>query len=360
MASLVVATGVRLLGMNALRVNLFKMLLLLVPVEVAMALAWRRTPRGMGASLTSAGLLLAPFLVISFLADVANMQVEEGYSYSLLALSLAILLFQLNRRNRQPLLWGTIFAVSTAGIYLAKSSMIPVVAVLVVSFLWLERRLAPRVLVVVLVLSAPLGWATYQQYASGRFSIGTSIDGINLHKSNSPEFLALYPPAPGQTLDGHDQDLNRGLSFRDEWTFNEYHQKTAIAFLKSHPVETLQGDERKLWVMFVSLRKVGSSESTGRLLLAETAGLVLFRLVLWVAIAGSIFVLVRGQRVCGGSLQVYGLVFLAVVCAVALPYLLGFAYTRHVSVLICPAALMCCRLLQPEASRSPACVVGTI
>jgi len=356
LATLVVVSGIKLVGMDPMRVDLLKMVLFLLPVELAIFVTWRRLPNRKGRIWATAGLLLAPFLMPSFLADVANMQVEEAYSYSLLALSVALLLFQIGRRDEveedRPLLWGLIFALSTAGTYLAKSSMILVVAVLVLSYLWLERRTRERVLVLVFVLAAPVGWAIYQHHASGRFSVGTSIDGINLHKSNQPEFLGLYPPQAGATLDGHDRDLNRGLVFADEWTFNDYHQKAALAFIKAHPSDTLRGDERKLWVMFVALRKIGSSESTGGMLAAETLGLVLFRLILWAALAGAVVFLARGAReLSAHSLAGSGLIFLAVVGTVVFPYLVGFAYTRHVSVLIYPAALMCCRLLAGSPDR---------
>jgi hypothetical protein len=38
-------------------------------------------------------------------------------------------------------------------------------------------------------------------------------------------------------------------------------------------------------------------------------------------------------------------IFLALVVACALPYVAGFAYTRHISILIYHAALMCCWML---------------
>jgi len=37
--------------------------------------------------------------------------------------------------------------------------------------------------------------------------------------------------------------------------------------------------------------------------------------------------------------------FLLLVGVAALPYVVGFAYTRHVSVLIYPSVLVCCRML---------------
>ncbi len=74
--------------------------------------------------------------------------------------------------------------------------------------------------------------------------------------------------------------------------------------------------------------------------------MVVFRLMLWTAIVCAMYLLFRGlEGQNDGSLRVASGVFLAVVAACALPYLAGFAYTRHVSILIYPAALFCCRVL---------------
>ncbi len=73
--------------------------------------------------------------------------------------------------------------------------------------------------------------------------------------------------------------------------------------------------------------------------------MVVFRLMLWIAILYAIYVLFRVRDTNRRSLRVASGVFLAVVAACALPFLAGFAYTRHVSILIYPAALFCCRVL---------------
>jgi hypothetical protein len=339
--SMVVALGVRLLGDRYLAVAFFKALLLLLPLEAAICLVWLRMPRSGLRRLGMAALLLAPFAMTAMLANAVNLQVEEGYSYSLLALALAILFFS---RWSSEDGWGRtlLFAVAADGVYLAKSSMAPAVVVLLAGFLWMERRTAQRLVVVMLIAAAPIGWALHQHHASGRYSVGTSVDGINLHKGNNAEFLARYPPPPGESLDRYDAELNRGLHFDDEWSFNDYHEKAAFAFLRAHPRETLEGDVRKLEVLFFSVRKNGSTESHGVMRVAETGGLVLFRLMLWAAILGAAYVLVRSPS---GGLRAAGGIFLALVGACALPYVVGFAYTRHVSILIYPAALMCCRML---------------
>jgi hypothetical protein len=77
----------------------------------------------------------------------------------------------------------------------------------------------------------------------------------------------------------------------------------------------------------------------------EDAGMLAFRLLLWTAILCAIYLLFRTRDPNRRSLRVASGVFLAVVAACALPFLAGFAYTRHVSILIYPAALFCCRVL---------------
>ena len=343
-ASFTVALGIRLFGMRPLAVNLFKLLLLLAPLAGAMALVCRGS-RG-GRWLTGA-LLLLPFAITAFLADVVNMQVEEGYSYSLLALAVALLLY-FHVVPGPEWMRAVAFAVAADGVYLSKSSMFIVLLVLLAGFWRMERGTMLRWVVAVLVLGAPAGWAMHQHHASGRYSVGTSLDGMNLHKSNSPEFLQLYPPPAGESLDGHDQDLNAGLHFGDEWSYNDYHARAAFAYMRAHPREELKAGARKLWVIFVSVHKVGSSETRGWMKVVEVGGLALFRVLLWAAMGGAGWSLVRG-----GANRKAEAIFLGVVGAVTLPYLVGFAYTRHVSVLIYPSAVMCCWLIHRwDAARA--------
>jgi hypothetical protein len=347
MATLVVALGIHLFSDHPMRVDLFKTVLLLAPLEMAIFVAWQRLPRHPFRQFAFAFLLLTPFGIAAFLADVANMQVEEGYSYSFLALAVALLLFEIRPATPRSLFYAAAFGLAIAALYLAKSAMAPAAIVLVIGYLLLERRTAPRAVVLILALAAPLGWALHQHHASGRYSIGTSLDGINLHKANNPAFLSHYPPPPGQAIDWYDSQLNRGLHFTDEWSYNDYHQRTAISYLFHHPRETLAAGARKFNVLFFSIHKIGSAESTGKKLVAETAGLLLFRMLLWTALAGAVFWIVRPtHELPDRQLQrVTGSIFVAVVAASAFPYIAGFAYTRHGSVLIYPAAMMCCRLL---------------
>lgn len=350
MSAMVVALGIRLFGDHYLRVACFKTLLLLLPVAIAIRLVWKCRPTSCGRRLLVVVLLLAPFAMTAFLADVANILVDEGYSYSFLALAVALLLFV------HPLLSGfthaVLFAAAVDGLYLAKSGMQPVVVVLVAGFALVEHRRALQWLVVALVAAAPLGWALHQYHAGGRFSVGTSLDGLNLHKGNNAGFLEHYPPARGESIDRYDFELNRGLHFNDEWSFSDYHWKTSLDYMRTHPRETLQGDLRKLNVLFFSFRKYGGTATRGFSRLAENAGMVAFRLMLWTVIATAIYLLFRDRRSVDRSLRLQSGIFLAVVVACAIPNIAGFAYTRHVSILIYPAALFCCRVLCAQDSSN--------
>jgi hypothetical protein len=358
MSALVVALGIRLLGDHYLRVACFKTLLLLLPVGLCIYLVWRCLPRSRAHRLFVALLLLAPFAMTAFLADVTNILVDEGYLYSFLAVAVALLFFTM---QSWPAMGGwsraVVFAVALDGLYLSKSGALPVVVVLTVGFLMVERRAGLRWLVVVLAAAAPLGWAVHQHHASGRYSVGTSFDGINLHKGNNAGFLDHYPPPHGDSMDWYDFELSRGMYFGDEWSFNDYHRRATLDYVRAHPRETLAGDGRKLNVLFFSMEKYGGCASHGLRKMIEDAGMVVFRLMLWTAIVSAIYVLLRtrgfDRRVhrSDRSLRVASGVFLAVVAACALPYVAGFAYTRHVSVLIYPAALFCCRMLCEHDGR---------
>jgi hypothetical protein len=339
--SLAVAAGVELLGDRPQPVTLFKTILFLLPIFACIALVVRRL-RWDSWGISTVSLLLLPFLLQPFLADAVNLQVEEGYTYSLLPLAFALLLFSDFRR---PSLFRTVLlAVSTSCIYLAKSSMAPAALVLLIAALILERRLPSRLLLLLFTLAAPVGWAIHQHHASGRYALGTSLDGINFHKGNNPAFLSRYPPPPGHNLDEYDVELNAGHTFSDEWSFNDFHQRAALDFIAHHPAQDVAALLRKTDAFFFTLRKLGSGEEQGIRLIVETAGILVLRLLLWAAIFASMVGILRRR-----PWRFAGVVFLALVAAVALPYLAGFAYTRHASVLIYPSVLLCAAVLLGES-----------
>ncbi len=326
-------------GDHFLTVELAKIALVLLPVSAAVTLAGKQAQ---GASNTALRVVILALLFVSLilptqLIDVINMQVEEGYSFCLLTYALAALLFGI---RQQVVPWTTtiFFALSVLALYLTKSSMIAAVAFLVFAFCLLARDTRKRIAVLLIALCGPFGWGMYTLRATGHFSVGTSLDGINLHKGNYAQFLDHYPPAPGSGLDQYDQALSKDKYFSSEWTFNTYHMHAAEAYMRSHPGRTMTADLRKSDVFFLSLRKIGSANYSGWLGRITDVSMLLFRLLFWGACALAIWLLVRGP----GNARWSAVVYLGTVCAVAAPYLAGFALTRHAGVLCMPSALFLC------------------
>src|SRR5580692_10622823 len=121
MTAMVVGLGMRLFGDHYLRVACFKTLLFLVPIELSLYLVWRHLPRLRWRKVLVVVLLLAPLAMTAFLADVTNILVDEGYSYSFLAIAVALLFFARQSSATNDLSRALLFGVVVDGLYLAKS-----------------------------------------------------------------------------------------------------------------------------------------------------------------------------------------------------------------------------------------------
>jgi hypothetical protein len=340
----VIALGLRLFGDRLLAVTCFKTLLLLLPLFVSIWVVCRYTPLAPGRIILTGTLLLIPFLILTFLADVVGLEYEEFYSYGFLALGAALVFWnqRLAENKRNHLALGALVGTCAAAVYLSKSSMILAAVVLLIAGLQHVTNYRARVIAVVLALSAPMGWLLYQHHSGGRATLGTSIDGFNLHMGNSPHFLRDYPPQPGGSLDSTAEQLHAGKVFPDEWSMNDFHQRTAVHFIETHPTATFEGVRRKLGAAFLSVRTVGGWIHQGAMGRAETAGIVIFRILFWLACLFSLFTTATNTA----GLRRSGVLFVLLVGAISLPYIIGFAYTRHISVLIYPTALYCSFIVQ--------------
>lgn len=335
---LLLAALIRIFHDNSLVVELTKIALVLLPVAAAVqlvAIELRAASRPLVRVLVPVLLFISLILPIQ-LIDVVNMQVEEGYSFCLLSYTVAVLLFGV-REKAIPWRTTILFALSVLALYLTKSSMVVAAAFLVLMFCLKVREGRKQLAVVLIVACGPLGWGLYTLHASGHFSIGTSLDGINMQKGNYPQFLERYPPADGGSLDRYDQSLNGGRYFSSEWAFDAFHKHAAESYIVSHPERTLQAAFWKAQVFFFSLRKIGSEQYRGWLGRITNISMVLFRLLVWSACGIALWLLARKRRATSAAI-----VYLGTVGTVAVPYLAGFALTRHAGVLIFPSALFLC------------------
>lgn len=327
------AMGVSLLGTDAILPNaLFKAIVCLIVFWGAVVCLTRLLAPAPAWLLPLVAVL--PFCLSPVLANAVNVQVEEGYAYSLIALAFVLSVMRFNGWQSH-LGVSVLLGVSLALTYLTKSSYILLAMALGLAGLVSGRGLMHRLLPLAVVVTAVLGWGLFQSQHAGHFSVGTSLDGINLHKGNHAAFLQLYPPKPGEVLDAYDDTLNRGQFYASEWLFDAAHKREALAYMQAHPWATFQAVLLKAQVFFLSLQKTGSFQSVGVHHVWETGSLLLFRCVNLVGWALALTGLMRGDA--RAAWRATCCLFLALQLSVAAPYMLGFSYTRHASVLVLPA-----------------------
>ena len=151
---------------------------------------------------------------------LATMTAEEGYIASPIALAVTMLLFPRSwmprARNGRAILAGLFCGILIAGIYLSKSSMIAVAVVMLLALLIVSSDLRLTAFAAIPLALAILGWGAWASadngQARGRFAVGTSLDGYNLHKGNNPTFLEHYPPPPNMNIDPFYAILASGIS----------------------------------------------------------------------------------------------------------------------------------------------------
>ena len=293
-----------------------------------------------------------PLLMPLYFTSVLNLGVEEGYMLGFVALAVALVLFPW---SSSILAWAILASLTLAAFYLTKSSMLPAALVLLAGFLARAPNWRIRALIVILFALAPLSWALIQHNAGGRYTLGTSLDGINFHKGNNAQFLDRYPPPEGHNLDEFDTELNKNLFFNDEWSFNDYHLKAGFAFAFEHFGATLQAIARKTDVVLFSLNHYGGAAYGHVFETVIFLNMILFRLFLWTAIAISVFAALTNKSIG----RISGITFLLFVAAYVAPYVAGFAYTRHAMVLAMPAVILICRarLSDPAAKAASSAMI---
>jgi hypothetical protein len=335
------AVAYKLFGNQMLRVDIWKTCCFLVPLVMAAALAFRRSSR----KWASACILIVPFFIPNFLLLTTSMQIEEGYYYGFLALATAILIFHDLSRELSGYEVVAI-AVSLGALYLCKSSLRLTCVVILLLTCCCMQRWSRRLILTTFLMLLMAGWGLYQKNVSGRFTTGSSLDGFNLHKGNYAAFLDRYPPADNGYIDRWDGELSPIHAFSDEWSFNDYHLAAAKDFIVHHPLEALRADLVKGDIYWLSLRDIGSGHVHDVFTRVDLINMILMRLTLLSAIGWACYSLAvhsRGPK--GSRATVFASVaVLSILASVSIPYLLGFALTRHASVLIYPATLYLCRI----------------
>jgi hypothetical protein len=277
-------------------------------------------------------LMLLPLFIPGFLLLATGLQFEEAYLYSFLACALAMF-FYFRSKLMPNWLAVLLFAISVDLTYLSKSSMRAVCFALVAAMSLQVRSTSLRALVVALTMIAPLGWGTYTYQATGRFSISSSLDGFNLHLGNFPGFLAVYPPADNGYMDQfHPLITPKVPLFHTEWEDNDYHAKLGVAFLQNRQA-VIKGIFIKAYYYFLSLRDIGSYHQDDVYSRMDVVNMLLLRLLMLSSIAFAVWNIIKRRCVYGS------VVYLLFVAGTAAPFIVGYAYTRHILPLIFPSAV---------------------
>ena len=335
--------GLRIVfGSGMIAVNVAKAILWSLPLIVSFALIQRdQTQMALPsrAKWAAWGALLFVSLLPVVLVNLATMTAEEGYIASPVALATTMLLFPRSwipgARNGHVILPGLLFGILIAGIYLSKSSMIAVAVLMLGALGAVSRNLRLMMFAAIPLALAVLCWGAWTSADGGRFSLGTSLDGYNLHKGNNPTFLEHYPPPPNMNIDPFYADIGVGHHYTSEADFDAGQRKEAIQYMKAHPRATIVAMGRKMSVLLFSLKKVGPGAARSPIIeWTERASRVIAQLVLWAAL------LVAGwQCIRRAPSSLAAAVFLLVIAAACLPYVVGFALSRHSSILYLPAII---------------------
>ena len=199
----------------------------------------------------------------------------------------------------------------------------------------------------------------------GKATIMSSYDGENAFRGWNADTLDLYPYC---TLDLLFQPVSicgtrtmqfpaepRRVDFVTEWEWNDRYAQRARDWVINHPAEAVKILGVKLYTVFLSIRIVphyrvtdGANDTTRTVAEEWLSGiwLSLGRAleIVWLAVIG--FLIYRGDA------QARRVVFASLVIPIsyALPYVLGFGYERHFSLLIMLVTIGLIFSL-PEAAR---------
>ena len=272
-----------------------------------------------------------------------DLQTEENYTTQMIAFLFAALIWLRESAFTRKRVAG--IALLNGLLCLTKSSMLPVAIVFSVLYGARTRRWRVFSWFAVTLTAMMLGWGVFTLGHSGRFRISTSWDGWNLYKGNNAATLSLYPRYNLDYLD-HDGATRPRREFSNEWELDHYYRTRAFDFIASHPGEEAELVAVKLGQFFLAVLPNVTVRGTARVQglekLAGVAYMVVFRLAFLVALALALRQLLRakGHRIRDRAPETdVALAYLCVVLSYAAPYVIGFAYERHVTVMIIPTFL---------------------
>lgn len=316
------------------------------------------------------------FALVAFLAlspnlvkHAAMVDYEEGYVLELLAAAATGTMFLVASNAKTASALRYIFPVITVSIaYLFKSSMVVIWVVtssLVVCLALSSGRLKLAAGLIALALAAPGGWLLHNRTQGGKATITSSYDGENAFRGWNAHTLDLYPDCtldllfqPTTTCGTRTMQFPaepRRADFATEWEWSDRYAQRAKDWVINHPSEALKLLRVKLYTVFLSVRIVphyrvtdGANDTTRTIAEEWLSGV-------WLSLGRALeiaWLAVIGFLICRGDAQARRVAFTSLVIPIsyAVPYVFGFAYERHFSILIMLVTIGLIFSL-PEAAR---------
>jgi len=344
----------KLVGDSLLRIALAKTLLL----DLLLLFYLVRFIALIGADRGVAAILIAVFAGPQLMLHSVSPYYEEGFIIPLLGIVFIIqLAYALGREADLPR-WGRLpaYIAVSAALYLLKSTLLLVLAWNLLFLLAFVRLGAARkMMAVALLCAAPLLWGAVVDHVTGRFTLGTSIDGLNLLRGNNPAALALYPRYTVDRTVGDGVVEIDGAKvpqfdpatidprfaadlWRSEWEIDDGYRDVALQWMGSHIGDVLRLTTRRLWVFFLEIRNTpivpGAPKPAGAILAIGIGWMAAMRLVMW----GAIVAALEGFRR-EGPRRYAAIAFLGLFAAYAAPFILAYTMERHVVPILLPCAL---------------------
>lgn len=260
---------------------------------------------------------------------------EEAWLIPLLAFLFWRLAFEPDRSG-----WPT--GLALAALVLAKSSMrLLGPAALVLTLRRRDRRaFAWQAL---LCLGAFVAVGLINQQITGRFRFGSWQNGYNLYKGNNPLTLQVYP---FQTVDRISEPVAAIVDWRDPWAAGDAYTVLTLEFWRDQPAATCRLFMLRAWRMFLAVSDAELGQEGPVILAGKMIGavyMVFFRAVQLLALGYALWaaaVWARRRRAGADSEAARqgwpAVCFLVFTLCYSAPYLVGFAYERHVLPLIAP------------------------
>jgi hypothetical protein len=269
------------------------------------------------------GAYLIPFISLLFVNILLAEKVKNG---------------QLLKVQNQPKF--LVLAIINSLVFLTKSGMAPLSITFCLLYYWATRNFKVFTIFACSLLVASLGWGLFNLHNSGVFTTSSSLDGLNLYKGNNELTSTLYPLGNLDILDQKRLILPE-VNLSDEWAYDRYYRSKAIEFIKSHPLETLKLSSAKFYNAFISINRTPTG---GRLSLSNFLSLAtLYRLIFRIMFAVCLFYAVKytlskkGKALLEAEERaVISAAYICFVFVFSAPFLVGFAYERHITPLIVP------------------------